>query len=224
MSKRFSLVFLAVLLLFSSASSQTGEVTISVKEPFFDAMLDAMFKNLKEPDFQLSKNAAGSKPGIVNAAYSTKPECNQYVRLLRENKGVKTAVKFSEGKIKAPVAFTGTYEVPLVGCVDFDGWADTIIDLEFDSGKQVLFGRVRVQNVQLGSVANLAGGLIARYIQGSIDKKVNPVELFKTDKLGFVVPIQNSGGALKLKANGMRYEIGDGFLTLHINFDILKAE
>lgn len=226
MKRRAALIFASILLLCSFASAQNAEVTISLKEQFFDAMLDAMFKNLKQPDFQLS-DAGKKESGDVEytkAAYSKTPACNQYVRLLRENKGVKTAVQFREGKITAPIAFVGTYSVPLVGCVDFDGWAQTNIDLEFDQEKQTLFGRVKVTNVQLGSVANIAGGLIARYIQGTIDKKVNPVEIMKMDKLNFVIPVQNADGALKLKATGIRHEVGENILNIHVNFDIVKAE
>lgn len=202
-----SFVFL-ICLLASFAQAQSAEVTISFNEQFFDALLDAVFNNLKQPDFKLSDSSG----------------CDERVTLLREKNGVRTAVRFRDGKIYAPLAFTGKYSPPLIGCTDFDGWAETNIELEFDKDRQLLQGRVKVTNVQLGSLANLAGGIFARFIQSSIDKKVNPVEILKTDKLDFVVPIQPADGSLRLKASNVRYEVGDKVLNVFVAFDFQRAE
>jgi hypothetical protein len=111
----------------------------------------------------------------------------------------------------------------LIGCVDFQGYAETNIDLEFDRQQQALIGRVRVLNVQLGGVANMAGGFISRFVQSSIDRNVNPIEILRADKLAFIIPVQNSDGSLKLKATNLRHEVGSGVLNVHVDFEFQKA-
>jgi len=113
--------------------------------------------------------------------------------------------------------------MPFIGCVDFQGVAETNINLEFDRQKQALIGRVKVLNVQLGSVANLAGGVLARFIQSSIDKKINPLEILPLDKLSFIVPVQNAGN-LRMRATNLRHEIGDRVLNVYVGIEFLKAD
>jgi hypothetical protein len=54
-------VFFSILLLTSLAAAQKTEVTVSFNEQFFDALLDALFTNLKQPDFPLAKNSSKFK-------------------------------------------------------------------------------------------------------------------------------------------------------------------
>ena len=98
------------------------------------------------------------------------------------------------------------------------------VNLEFDKNQQLLVGRVKVTNIQLGSVANLAGGIFARFLQSTIDKKVNPIEILKTDKFDFVVPIKPAQGSLRVKANNIRHEVGEGFVNIIIGLEFLKAD
>jgi hypothetical protein len=149
--------------------------------------------------------------------------CNETIRLQREIDGVKTAVRFRDGKIYTPIAFSGSYNPPLIGCIDFQGWAETNIDLEYDRQSRRLLGRVRVLSVNLGGVSNLASGVLSRLVQSSIDKKINPIEILQTDKLSFNVPIQNAGGSLKMKALGVRHEIANGVLNVHIAYEFSKG-
>jgi hypothetical protein len=240
MTKKFLSLIFSIFLFASLANAQTAEVTVSFNEQFFDSLLDAIFKNLKQPDFPLATNSPKSKvessksfalsfndESAANANRKSQianPRCNEVIRLQREVNGVRTAVRFRDGQIYAPLAFSGSYNPPLIGCVDFQGHAETNIELAFDQGKQALIGTVKVLNVQLGSVANLAGGVLARFVQNSIDKKINPIEILRAEKLSFVIPIQNSDGALRLRATGMRHEIGNGVLNVHVGFEFLKAD
>ena len=240
MKKICGLIF-ALCLFISAAQAQTGEVTVSFNEQFFDALFDAVFKNLKQPDFPLAENSPKSKvqsPKSLVLSFDSKNNeianrqspienskgCNERIVLQREVSGVRTAVRFRDGRIYAPIAFSGSYNPPLIGCVDFQGYAETNIELEFNAEQQSLIGRVRVLNVQLENVPNLAGGFIARLVQSSIDRKINPIEILRADKLSFIVPVQNSGGALKLKATKIRHEVGDKVLNVYVNFEFLKAE
>ena len=236
MKKVLSLIF-AIMMCASLAQAQTAEVSVALNEQFFDALLDAIFKNFNAPEFPLAQNDSepkvqsskasvssfsGSNSSIANRK-SQIENCNESIRLLRETDSVKTAVRFRDGKIYAPIAFSGSYNPPLVGCIDFQGWAETNIELEYDRQSRKLVGRVRVLSVNLGGVSNLASGVLSRLVQAAIDRKINPIEILQTDKLSFVVPVQNAGGSLKMKASGVRHEITSGVLNVHIAYEFSKA-
>lgn len=234
MRKCLTAIF-SVLIFAAFASAQTAEVSVALNEQFFDGLLDAIFKNFNAPEFPLAVNRENGKQQPAGNAFietrtvntenrKSKIEvCNESIRLLRETDGVKTAVRFREGKIYAPIAFSGSYNPPLIGCVDFQGWAETNIDLEYDRQSRKLVGRVRVLSVNLGGVTNLASGVLSRLVQSAIDRKINPVEILQADKLSFVVPVQNANGSLRMRAAGVRHEIANGVLNVHIAYEFLKA-
>src|SRR5258708_6860570 len=144
---------LAVFLFFSAANAQKAGVTISLNEAFFDALLDSVFKNFDPPEFPIVENKTSG--------------CNESIKVLREMNGVRTAIRFREGKVYMPLAFSGNYSPPFVGCVEFAGWAEANIDLEFDKAGQRLVGRARVLNVNLNGSGGIGGGVIAKMIQSS---------------------------------------------------------
>ena len=150
--------------------------------------------------------------------------CNESIRLQREIDGVRTAVRFRDGKIYAPIAFSGSYNPPLVGCVDFQGWAETNIDLEFDRQSQKLVGKIHVLNVQLSGTGGIGSRFITGLVQSSIDKKVNPIEILQADKLSFLVPVQNANGSLQMKSVGVRTELGNGVLNVFIVYQFTKGK
>ncbi|HEX8734339.1 MAG TPA: hypothetical protein VF721_03385 [Pyrinomonadaceae bacterium] len=239
MKKRILALAFSLIALVSVAEAQQAEVTITLNEQFFDALLDAMFKNTTPPEFPIAQNARSSsfvlrpllissfnEPQTTSEGRRTKNEgriCNEVIRLKRENEGVKTSVRFREGKISAPIAFSGSYNPPLIGCVDFSGVAETNIDLEFDRQKQALIGRATVQGVNLTGAGGLGSGILARVVQSSIDKKINPIQILPLEKVSFVVPIQNAGN-LRMKAVGVRHEIANGALNVRIAYEFQKAD
>ncbi len=232
--KKFAGLILSVLMFISFAQAQTAEVTIQLNEQFFDALLDALFKNSNLPEFPLSVNDSksripNSKSLITSFVEDQKPKtknqkltanCNDSIKLQREIDGTRTAVRFREGRIYAPIAFTGNYNPPFVGCVEFSGVAETTIDLEFDANKQALIGRARVLNVNLSGAGGIGGGFLARMVQSSIDKKINPIQILAMDKISFIVPIQNSG-SLKMKAVNIKHEVTNGALNVRIAYEFL---
>ena len=221
----------------SLANAQTAEVSIALNEQFFDGLLDAIFKNFNAPEFPLAANNPKStvknpkslvfgfdeRNLAIQNPKSKIQNCKESIRLLREIDNVKTAVRFRDGRIYSPIAFSGSYNPPFVGCINFQGWAETNIDLEYDRQSRKLVGRVRVLSVNLGGVSNLASGVLSRLVQTSIDKKINPIEIIQTDKLSFLVPVQNSGGSLKMKAVGVRHAIADGVLNVNIAYEFSKS-
>ena len=164
--------------------------------------------------------------GDENSSRKSKLEtqtCRETIRLQREIDGVRTAVRFRDGKIYTPLAFSGSYNPPLVGCIDFQGFAETNIDLEYDKQTQKLVGRIRVLNVQLSGTNGIGSSLITKYVQSSIDKKINPIEILQTDKLSFLVPMKQANSTLRMKANDVHYEIADGVLHVRIAYEFLKG-
>lgn len=148
--------------------------------------------------------------------------CDENIRLQREIDGVRTAVKFRQGKIYAPIAFRGNYNPPLIGCVGFSGFAETNIELAFDGQSQTLVGRAKVLNVNLSGTGGIGGSLLTRLVQSSIDDKINPLKILEMEKVSFTVPVQNSG-KLKMKAVGMRHTLGEGVLNVHVKYQFLKG-
>ncbi len=205
-----------------NAQSKQTEVTLSLNEQFFDTFFDAVFSNLKNPTFTIAENKTAKPSKIQRSSFVKQDDCVQSVTLQREVGGVYTTVRFRDGKVIAPLAFTGKYEVPFVGCLDFTGWAETNVALEFDQNKQALIGRVTMQNVYLNNVPKLASPVLTRFLQSEIDKKVNPVEIFKIEKLSFLLPIQSAEGSLKMKAVGVKTEIANGLLNVKIAYEFMK--
>lgn len=234
MRKFRSLLLIVVTTLFSSASfGQRTEISILLGEQFFDAVIDAVFLHSQPPSFSIA-SLSGPPEGRLasdtlfrDASFSENSSsegrrCGDSIRLLRETGGVRTAVRFREGKILSPLSFTGNYNPPLIGCVEFSGWAESSIDLRFDPSSQRLVANARVSNIHLNETRGVGGALIARMVQNSIDKRVNPIEIMQLDKISFMLPIQNSN-AIRMKAVGVRHEIMDRVLLVHIAYEFEKA-
>jgi hypothetical protein len=216
----------AFLILFSTngallAQQPAPEVTVTLNEQFLNTFLDAVFTNLETPTFRLAETKQQSAAQKVKYV---KNECVETITLLREMNGVRTAVKFVDGKIITPLAFTGNYDFPFVGCSTFKGWAEADLNLEYDRSRGVLFGRVKVNKVDLNGVPGLASGVVAKLVQGSIDKKVNPLEILRAEQVSAVVPVQYANGALKLRATNMQPAVVGNALTVRIAFEFSKAQ
>jgi hypothetical protein len=149
--------------------------------------------------------------------------CDESIKLKREVDGVRTAVRFRQGKIYAPIAFSGNYNPPLIGCIEFQGWAETNIELFFDKNKNALVGKAKVLKVNLSGTGGIGSSLLARFVQSSIDQKVNPIEIIRLDKLSFSTPVQNSG-KIKMNALGIRHKVNDNSLDVFIKYEFLKAK
>lgn len=238
MCKQFLASALAVALLSVSASAQWAEGTLSLNEAFFDTLLDSVFQNFDALEFPIAETKPDHRGvesrshmgnGFAAAPFSTSPRrhaqnvpCKESVRILREMNGVRTSVRFRDGKILVPLAFSGNYSPPFIGCVEMAGWAETNIELEFDRAGRRLIGRARVLNVNLNGTGGVGGTLIARLIQRSIDKKLNPIELIHLDKLSGAVPMPN-GGDLRMKAISARAEVANEMLKIHVTYQFVKG-
>ncbi len=216
------LLFLSLFI--SNASAQKTEITISFSEQFFDALLDAIFQHAAPPEFPLATTGlpSSTRPNVLSNSFTAAAPCNEAIKLLRETNGKRTSVRFREGRITAPIAFSGNYNPPLIGCMPFAGVAETTVDLEFDERGQRLLARARVNDVSLNGTGGIGGGMVARMVQGTIDRKINPIEIIKTDKVSFIIPLQNSN-SLRMRATGFAHEIVNGQLVIHVNYEFEKA-
>jgi hypothetical protein len=206
MIKRIAPIVVSLFVLSNVATAQKADITVSLGEPFFDALLDAVLTGADTPEFPIGERTEA---------------CSESIKVRREMNGVRTAVRFREGKITVPLAFSGEHALPFVGCVEFAGWADTAIDLEFDRAGQRLVGRANVQRVNLNGTGGVGATMIANLLQKSIDRRLNPFEILQMDKLSFVVPIQNSRG-LRAQAVGVRQEVQNGQLSVTITYQFSK--
>ena len=110
----------------------------------------------------------------------------------------------------------------MIGCVAFTGTADTLINLEFDQAGQRLIARAKVRDVSLNGTGGIGGGFVAKMVQAAIDQKINPIEIIRTDKVTFVLPLQNSG-QVRMKATGFTHDIANGQLNVHVAYEFQKA-
>jgi hypothetical protein len=214
-------VLLSVLLALSSSPSvavaraervsPAGEVVVVLSEEFLNALLVAVASRPEPPSFPLSKGGEGKK-------------CESRVQLLPEAGGTRTGVRFAEGRITAPVAFRGSYDAPLVGCLKFEGWADTSFQLEFNRERQALGARVTVRDLKLKNVpTSLLGGGLAGLVQDAIDERVNPVEILRAEQLGARVPVTRTD-ELRLRAADVRHEVVGRELRLRIVYEIVQPD
>lgn len=216
--KIFSAV-LSLVLAFAPAAaarqervSHAGEVGVVLSEEFLNSLIVAVAARPEPPSFPLSKGGEG------------KGKCESRVQLLPEAAGQRTAVRFVEGRITAPVAFRGSYDAPLVGCLRFEGWADTAFQLEFDRARQSLGARVTVHDLKLKNVPmSLLGGGLTGLVQDAIDARVNPVEILRAEQLGARVPVTR-GDELRLRARDVRHEVVGRELRLHIVYELVQAD
>jgi hypothetical protein len=222
---RAALRALAVVLLISqTAPAQAtrgskpvpaGEVVVTLTEQTFNALIEALFTLPQPPTFPLSRGGAaqgGACPGEISLA--------------REIAGTRTAVRFREGRVTAPVAFRGSYAAPVVGCLKFEGWADTALNLTFDPARQALTARVEVREVHLSQVPSFFNNGVTGLVQDSLDARVNPVEILRAEQVSAQLPLKkiSSGGSLRLRAREVRHEIVGAELRLRIFYEFVRED
>ena len=195
-----------------SSSVPAAEATVTVNEEFLNAFLTAIFDNLQEPAMPLTLGGSASGGG-----------CASEIRLKREVQGVRTAVHFENGRITGPLAFAGAYYSTYLGCMEFSGWANAEVNLEFSSERRAVVARFHLRDIRLNDVPAIANGPLLNMVQTAIDRRYNPVDLFTLDQLSTTVNIQPAKGALKLRAREIRTEVTPSALTLHITYDFVRG-
>ena len=222
--KSTSIITVLLFACFATASAQDAgasrnrragdtmpQATITVNEQFLNAFITGMFDNLQEPTMPLS---GGAQPGT---------DCDSVIRLKREVNGVRTAVHLENGRLTAPLAFAGMYDSTVLGCVQFTGWADSELTMEFDPQRRAVVARFRLRDIHLNNTMGLLNGPLLKMVQNAIDSRYNPIELFTLEQLSTRANIKPAGGALRLEATDVRPEITPTELTLYITYRFVRG-
>lgn len=194
-------------------ATPAGEVAVVLNEQIFNALLDALLAMPQPPTFPLKQGGSGG-------------DCASEITLAREVSGARTSVRFARGRIEAPIAFRGSYNAPVVGCLKFQGWADTQLNLAFDPSKQALAARVEVRKVNLSGVPSMFADGVTGLVQDSLDERVNPFEILRAEQVSAQLPLRKlaTGGALRLRAREMRHDIQPGELRLWIVYEFVRED
>lgn len=191
-------------------------VVITLPNSFVDGVLGAIFQDLGAPSFQLAESDSVFESTTMQRI-TFQQACNNTITLAQEGSNIKTQVQFADGRISAPLAFSGSYN--LMGtCMQFKGWAQTSIQLRFDQAAQTVYGQLNVEGVNLENVNPLANNFVTVFVRNAIDQKVNPLELIRAPQLQLMIPVKASNGALKAEVKDVRAEITDGSLKMHISY------
>jgi hypothetical protein len=203
------------------AGDPPGTAVITLDEKFFDALLGTIFRDLGQPSFPLELTKL-EQSLFDDSMLNTIPvvlqnDCPDQIVIKTEGSNIKTGVRFTGGKIIAPLAFTGSKN--LFGCQRFQGWAQANISLRFDQEKQTVYGQIDVEGVNLDGAPDIVGGVATLLVQRSINQRINPLEILRAPQLALAMPIQSTNGTLSAKVKDVRYEVTDGKLILRLTFD-----
>lgn len=200
--------------------SPAGTASIALNQQFFDTVLATIFRDMNAPAFPLSLTGQNTRetdfqPQTIAFQQNT---CEQKITLLPEGSGVKTGVRLENGRINAPLAFSGNASV-LGGCYSFSGWAQANLNLRYDATQQTVFGQIEVETVNLDGVTPLVGGIIARFVQASLNQRVNPIVILRGEQIALSLPIAATNGTLNAKVKEVRADVKENALSLYVTFD-----
>ena len=197
----------------------TGTVAVTVDEKFFESLLGTIFSQLGPPQLKLSQiqNESQEQAPLRPVAFQSST-CSDVLVLNPEGGNVKTGVRFTGGKITAPLAFTGSYSV-LTQCVQFKGTGKASVDLSFDQAKQTVFGQLNVEDVTLDDVPPIVSSLVTAFVRKTIAEKLNPFEVLQVSQLALSLNVQASNGTLKARVKDVHAEVQEAVLKLYLTYD-----
>jgi hypothetical protein len=187
----------------ASGGTPPGTAVVELDEQFFGALLSSIFRDLNKPAFPPQSGAG----------------CQNQVVIEPSAGDVQTGVLMRDGRVVVPIAFSGAYNLPLVGCQNLRGTAEANLDFRFAADEQTLYGQLNVAGVNLEGMSPLLGGPVTAFVQGAINQRVNPLVLMRGQQLTMNIPVQAAGGTLKAQAREVREEAKDGKLRLYVTYD-----
>ena len=194
-----------------------GTAQVVLNDKFFDALLGTVFNGLGPPQFKLSRTYP--PPGLATITPAAlQGDCTNALTLAADGSNVKTGVRFVGGKITAPLAFSGSYNL-LGSCMQFKGSADTSVSLSFDQSKQTVYGQLNIEGMNLENVPPLANNFVTVFVQNAINERVNPFVVLRAQQLALSMPVEASGGTLKAQVKDVRAEVVEGAVRFHITYD-----
>jgi hypothetical protein len=204
------------------AGDPPGTVVVSLTSGFVDGLLGTIFKDLGAPSFHLAQRGLQTD-GVTMTEAAFQTGCTNTITLAQDGSNVKTEVQFINGKVQAPLAFSGSYNL-LGNCMQFKGWAQTSIGLRFDQASQTVYGQVDVEGVNLEGVNPVANNFVTVFVRNAIDQRVNPLELIRGQQLQLMIPVKASNGAVQARVKDVRAEMVDGALRMHISYEFSGAK
>lgn len=198
--------------------SPAGTAQIVLKQDFFNNVLNTIFRDMNAPSFPLNLTGENKadKPNAVKFALQN--QCEGKITLLPEGSGVRTGLQFQNEKIDAPLAFSGSASV-LGQCVQFTGWAQANMALRYDAAQQNVLGTINVETVNLDGVAPFVSGFVTPLVQGTLNQRVNPIQILQGQQIALNLPIAATDGNLQAKVKDVRAEVKDNALNLYVIYD-----
>jgi hypothetical protein len=203
--------------------SPAGTASVVLNQQFFDTVLATIFRDMNAPSFPLNLTGrnnfddASARPQYASFLLQN-GGCEGKITLLPEGSGAKTGVRLENGKINAPLAFTGSTSV-FGNCVNFAGWAQANLALRYDDQQQNVYGQINVETVNLDGVNPLVSGFVTPLVQNTINQRVNPITILRGQQVALNLPISATGGNLQARIKDVRSDIKDNALNLFITYD-----
>ncbi|HVF56749.1 MAG TPA: hypothetical protein VM934_11395 [Pyrinomonadaceae bacterium] len=206
-----------------AGGNPAGTAVLTLDEQFFNTLLSTIFGQLGEPTFRLGSNSPRLMPAERASGFdfvqAQAGGCQNQVVIAPEGGGVRTGVRLENGQVLAPLAFSGTYNLPFMGCTNFKGTAQANIQLRFEPQDQTLYGQLNVEGVNPEGVSPVLSGPITAFVQNAINQRVNPLVLMRGSQLNLNIPVQATGGTVRAQAKEVRSEVKDNALRLFVTYD-----
>ncbi len=176
-------------------------------------------RDMNAPAFPLNLSGQNNQTDFqpTKIALMQGGNCEGKITLLPEGSGVQTGIRLENGKISAPLAFKGSYN--LGGCIEFSGWAQAGLNLRYDDAEKNVFGQINVETVNLDGVTPLISGVIAQFVQNSLNQRVNPITILRGQQIALSVPISATEGTLNAQVKEVRAEVKENALNLYVSYD-----
>lgn len=199
-----------------------GTASVVLNQQFFDQILGTIFRDMNAPAFPLNLTGQNNfdetpRPQYANFALQS-GGCDGKITLLPQGSGVTTGVRLENGKINAPLAFTGSTSV-FGQCVNFAGWAQANLALRYDEAQQNVFGQINVETVNLDNVSPVISGFVTPIVQTTINNRVNPITILRGQQIALNLPIAATGGNLSAQVKDVRSEIKENALNLYVTYN-----
>lgn len=201
---------------------QPGTASVVLNQQFFDTVLGTIFRDMNAPAFPLQIGRTGEPESILKptkiAFQQPGAGCDGKIVLKPEGSGVKTEVRLENGRIIAPLAFSGSTSV-IGQCIQFSGWAQANLALRFDETQQTVFGQLNVETVNLDGLSPVISGLVTPVVQNVLNSRVNPIVILRGQQIALSLPISATDGTLSARVKDVRSDIKEGALSLYITYD-----
>jgi len=203
--------------------SPAGTASVVLNQQFFDQILGTIFRDMNAPAFPLNLTGRNDfdetpRPQLASFALQNGGGCEGKITLLQQGSNVTTGVRLENGKINAPLAFTGSTSV-FGQCINFAGWAQANLALRFDEAQQTVFGQINVETVNLDNISPVISGFVTPIVQTTINSRVNPITILRGQQLALNLPITASGGTLKANVKDVRSEVKENAVNLFVTYD-----